>query len=98
MTTEISLKEKLQNEILDTTWDPVVPHFARGTVYYIDKDIILEDVGVAMATDDVTVMKKWIDHGLLYPPTAEQATMFAENKDMLFAMLIIEPYVLIQEK
>jgi len=98
MNSKIELKDKLHKEILDTTWDPVAKHFARGNVYYLENELDVSDVGVAMATDDVTNIKKWLDHGLLYPPTSEQATIFAEDKELLFSMLIIEPYVLIQEK
>jgi hypothetical protein len=94
----MNLKEKLKSEILETTWEPLVTHFAKGNTYILDKDLVLEEVGRAMAEDDVSQVKQWLDHGLLYPPTNEEATLFAEKSDMLFDMLIIEPYVLFQVK
>ena len=94
----MNLKEKLKSEILETTWEPLVTHFAKGSTYILDKDLILEEVGLAMAEDDVALIKKWLDHGLLYPPTNEEATLFAKDNGILFNMLIIEPYVLFQIK
>jgi hypothetical protein len=93
-----NLKEKLKKEILETNWEPLAPHFARGAIYLADQDLILEEVGEAMAHDDVSMIKKWLDHGLLYPPTQEQVSKFTQSSEMLFSMLIIEPYVLIQER
>lgn len=94
----MSLKDKLANEILETNWEPLAPHFAKGSTYLVDEDLFLQDVGLAMAEDNVTQVKEWLDHGLLYPPTEVQAKSFSENSEILFDMLIIEPYVLIQQK
>jgi hypothetical protein len=94
----MELKEKLTSEILETTWKPLAEHFARGAVYFLESELDIIDVGQAMATDDVSVIKRWLDDGLIYPPTSEQATQFHEDSDQIFNMLIIEPYVLIQKK
>lgn len=94
----MDLKEKLEKEILETTWEPLAPHFALGSVYLLDHDLDLAEVGRAMAEDDVAEIKRWLDDGLMYPPTPEEATAFAKNPDYQFKMLIIEPYVLIQKR
>lgn len=94
----VDLKEKLEKDILDTNWKPLAEHFARGAVYLLDKELELLDVGVAMAEDDVGRIKTWLDDGLLYPPTPEEATAFSKDSDIYFNMLIVEPYVLIQRK
>lgn len=94
----MDLKEKLEKEILETNWDPLAPHFARGSVYLLDQDLDLAEVGVAMAQDDVATIKRWLDDGLMCPPTPEEATSFAKNSDYTFKMLIVEPYVLIQKR
>jgi len=94
----LDLKDKLQSEILDTQWEPVAPHFARGTVYLLDEDLDIVEVGQAMATDDISQIKQFLDNGLMAPPTPEEATLFAKESSILFKMLIIEPYVLIQRR
>jgi len=94
----MELKEKLSKEILDSGWDPIAPHFARGSVYLLDYDLDIVEVGEAMATDNVSAIKQWLDDGLMSPPTSEEATAFAKSSDLFFNMLIIEPYVLIQRK
>lgn len=94
----MDLKEKLQSEILETSWSPLAEHFARGSVYLLEPELDIVEVGEAMALDNVSQIKKWLDDGFLYTPTPQQATQFAEDKDQLFDMLIIEPYVLIQKK
>jgi hypothetical protein len=94
----MNLKEKLEKEILETNWEPLAPHFARGSVYLLDQDLELTEVGQAMAEDNVAQIKSWLDDGLMCPPTPEEARAFAKNADYTFKMLIIEPYVLIQKR
>jgi hypothetical protein len=94
----MNLKEKLKSEILETNWEPLSAHFARGVLYLLYQDLTIEEVGLAMAEDHVSQIKEWLDHGLLYPPTEEQAKSFNANVDSMFDMLIVEPYVLIQQK
>lgn len=94
----MDLKEKLEKEILDTNWEPLAPHFARGTVYLLDEDLDIIQVGEAMAMDNVAALQQWLDNGLLSTPTPEEATLFTKDSNIFFKMLIIEPYVLVQRK
>lgn len=94
----MNLKEKLKKDILDTNWEPLAPQFAKGSVYLLDGDVDIIEVGVAMAEDNISAIKTWLDDGLMSPPTPEEATLFAKNEDILFKMLIIEPYVIIQRR
>ncbi len=94
----MNLKDKLTKEILDTTWEPLAQHFAQGSVYLLDEDLDIIEVGVSMAEDNISTIKTWLDDGLMSTPTPEEATLFAKNEDILFKMLIIEPYVLIQRR
>lgn len=94
----MELKDKLTSEVLETNWSPLAEHFARGAVYYLEPELDIVEAAQAMATDNVSTIKKWLDSGLMYTPTPDQATQFAENPEQKFAMLIIEPYVLIQKK
>jgi len=94
----MDLREKLSKEILDTDWKPLAEHFARGAVYYLEAELDIIDVGEAMANDEVSSIKQWLDNGLMYPPTSDQATQFAQDTDNKFSMLIVEPYILVQKK
>ena len=94
----MDLKEKLEADILETNWTPLAEHFAKGAVYILDRDLDLVEVGESMANDNISTVKEWLDNGLMYPPTPEEALKFSETDEVLFNMLIIEPYVLIQRK
>ncbi len=94
----MSLREKLEADLLETSWAPLAEHFAKGAVYLLDKDLELVEVGESMASDNLSEVKQWLDNGLLYPPTPEEALQFNKTDEVLFNMLIIEPYVLIQRK
>jgi hypothetical protein len=94
----MDLKEKLEKDILETSWNPLAEHFAKGAVYLLDGDLELAEVGESMAGDNLSSVKEWLDNGLLYPPTPEEALKFSQTEEVLFNMLIIEPYVLIQRK
>ena len=94
---EENLKEKLTKEVMTTVWEPLEPHHERGAIYLLDEDLDMVEVGEAMANDSVVQIKRWLEDGLLYPPTKDEIDSFKARAEEL-KMLIIEPYVLIQRK
>ncbi|NET73805.1 MAG: DUF2288 family protein, partial [Sphaerospermopsis sp. SIO1G2] len=58
----------------------------------------LLDVGEAIASDNTTSVENWISEQLLTKPSSEQLGTWNVNKAKRFNALIVEPYVLIQEK
>jgi hypothetical protein len=73
------------------------PHIQRDVVVVVNQELDLLDVGVAIASDDVTSVQHWISEQLLHKPFAEQLADWNTDKTKRFQALIVQPYVLVQE-
>ena len=73
------------------------PHIQRDVVVVVNQELDLLDVGVAIASDDVTSVQHWISEQLLHKPFPEQLADWNTDKTKRFQALIVQPYVLVQE-
>ncbi|MCO4794604.1 MAG: DUF2288 family protein [Bacteriovoracaceae bacterium] len=97
--TELSLKEKLKSEIEEADWSMLEPHFSRQAIVQVSSDLDLPTVSEKVAMDDVDSIKKWMTEGKVVRPTEEQVNTWKENPyKKAFQFIIVQPYVLIQEK
>lgn len=89
-----SLKEKLKDDLDEASWEMLKDHHERGAVFLIDNSLELIDVGAAIAVDEVSTVKIWLDNKqfkkLEEIPTDVDQTV----RDIDF--LIVQPYVLIK--
>ncbi len=90
-----NLFEKLKNDIDQAKWELIEPHHQRGAAFIISQDLNLEAVGLAMARDESTYIREWIQEKKLLPPNEEQIHSWSED-EVVFNYLIIQPYVLFQ--
>ncbi|MEL6350305.1 MAG: DUF2288 domain-containing protein [Cyanobacteria bacterium J06627_28] len=78
-------------------WEWLKPHVQRDAVVIVNEQLNLADVGVAIAQNQTQTVERWINEQLIIKPNAEQLTIWSsENKQ--FLSLIVQPYVLIQDK
>ena len=78
-------------------WEWLKPHVQRDAVVIVNEQLNLADVGVAIAQNKTQTVERWINEQLIIKPNAEQLTIWSsENKQ--FLSLIVQPYVLIQDK
>ncbi|MBG59939.1 MAG: hypothetical protein CMJ16_05715 [Peredibacter sp.] len=90
------LKDKLKEEVDQASWAMLEDHYKRGAVFLVNK-VELEEVGVALATDDTQKVKLMLDNEELVKvdePHQKEWEKTANEKN--FKFLIIQPYVLIQ--
>ncbi|MCC5616038.1 DUF2288 domain-containing protein [Nostoc sp. CHAB 5836] len=85
-------------EILDEAeWEWLIPHVQRDAVILIPPELSLVDVGVAIASDNIALVEKWVDKQLIAKPTIVQVGEWNGNRTKRFNTLIVQPYVLVQE-
>ncbi|MBH8555159.1 DUF2288 family protein [Nostocaceae cyanobacterium CENA357] len=92
-------------EILDEAeWDWLIPHVQRDAVIVVALDLDLLDVGVAIASDNISLVQQWIDQQLIAKPSEVQigewnsyALSGLNERSKRFHTLILQPYVLVQE-
>ena len=91
------LRTHLIDLIDKATWEWLEEHAQEGRLLIVAANLELVDVGLALAEDDISRVKEWLDDGWLYKPTDLQISHWQEQKDLEFESLIIQPFVLSRE-
>lgn len=91
------LKQDLTNMVGPAQWHNLLPHAARDSLVLVNPDLNLVDVGVAVATDNVSSVQRWISEALITKPTLEQLEHWERDRSRQFNALIVQPYILIQD-
>lgn len=91
------LREDLEKMVGPAEWQNLIPHAARDNLVLVNPGLDLVDVGMAVATDNVSSVQRWISEALIAKPTVEQLRDWEHDRSRQFKALIIQPYVLIQD-
>ncbi|MBI1920507.1 MAG: DUF2288 domain-containing protein [Geobacter sp.] len=92
-----STQEELAQTEDVAEWGWLRAHLERGGLIIVSPDLVLADVGVAVAADETAVVGRWVEAQQLSKPTAEQIEVWNAEPAKRFTMLVVSPYVLIQE-
>lgn len=91
------LKQDLANMIGPAQWHNLLPHAARDNLVLVNPGLDLVEVGVAVATDNVNSVQRWISEALISKPTLAQLEDWERDRSRQFNALIVQPYILIQD-
>ncbi|MBV9387417.1 MAG: DUF2288 domain-containing protein [Chroococcidiopsidaceae cyanobacterium CP_BM_ER_R8_30] len=91
------LRTELAENLDEAEWDWLIPHVQRDAVVVVATQLDLLDVGVAIASDNVSSVQHWIGEQLLSKPSPSQLADWNGNRTKRFNALIVQPYVLVQE-
>lgn len=91
------LKAELAENLDEAEWNWLIPHVQRDAVVVVAATLDLLDVGVAIASDNVSSVEHWIGEQLLYKPSPTQLAAWNGDRTKRFNTLIVQPYVLVQE-
>ena len=91
------LRKDLAAMVGPAEWHNLLPHAARDNIVVVNPGLDLIDVGVAVATDNVSSVQRWISEALITKPTVEQLNDWERDRSHQFQALIVQPYVLIQD-
>lgn len=94
----IPSKEEFALAIDEAEWDWLRAHMERGGLILVDDSLDLADAALKVAEDDADAIEQWIIAGRIGKPTNTQIHDWDTNRQKRFAMLIVSPFVLIQEK
>ena len=91
----MNLKEKLKSEAEQADWDALKPHHDRGALFVVSDKLDLFVVGEAIANDDVTQVKIWLDNKDLF--RLDNTDKFDKEKfNKIGTFVIVQPYVLLK--
>ncbi|NJL47175.1 MAG: DUF2288 domain-containing protein [Leptolyngbyaceae cyanobacterium SM2_5_2] len=91
------LKLELADMVGPAEWRWLSPHAERGAVVLVDESLDLAEVGVAIATDNVATVNRWIAEALITKPSSLQLEIWEQTAGKRFQSLIVQPYVLVQD-
>jgi hypothetical protein len=94
---DIRSKEELALQIAEAEWQWLKPHLERGVLITVAAAVDLAEAGERIAADDAQQVGEWIGSGKLGKPTAEEVATWVAEPTKKFLMLVVSPYVLIQE-
>lgn len=90
------LRAELAEMVDQAEWEWLMPHAQRDAVVIVDPALDLLDVGVAIASDNVTAVQHWISEQQISKPSPEQISDWSTDRTRRFNALIVQPYVLVQ--
>jgi len=95
--TDKNCRVELALNIDEARWQWLKPLLERGALITVAATLDLAAVGESIATDDSMTISAWISADKVGKPTAAQIAAWDNEPQKKFLMLIISPYVLIQE-
>ena len=78
-------------------WQWLRPHQQRDALWVVAVHLELAAVGAALTRDDAAAVRAWLADGSLYKPNQEQLERWENNPLHTLAMMIVQPFVLVQE-
>lgn len=94
----IPSKEDLALSIDEAEWGWLRAHLERDGIILVDDSLDLAEAALKVAGDDAAAIEHWVINGRIGKPTASQIHTWDTDRHKKFAMLIVSPFVLIQEK
>jgi hypothetical protein len=91
------LRAELAENLDEAEWNWLIPHVQRDAVVVVANGLDLLDVGVAIASDNVSTVQHWIGEQLIAKPSLIQMAEWSGDRTKRFNSLIVQPYVLVQE-
>ncbi len=91
------IDQSFADQVDAAQWQWLRAHNERGALILVEQLLELATVGERVAADDAVAVQSWLASRLLSKPTAEQSTAWDATPDKPFAMLVVSPFVLIQE-
>ncbi len=91
-------REELACSVDEAEWGWLRAHLERGGLIVVARNLDLVEAGLKIAADDSAAVRGWIAGGLLTKPSQEQIASWDLDRGRKFKVLIVSPYVLIQER
>jgi len=90
------LKAELEELLGLAEWSWLAEHAIEGRLLIVAPNLELLSVGLALAEDNVSIVKQWLDDGWVYRPTEAQIEHWTTQNIQGFTSLIVQPFVLAQ--
>lgn len=89
--------ESFQRDLAEVSWRELRIHMQRDAIIIVSAGLDLITAAVAVAEDNKEYVEQWIGAGNMSKPGKEQLASWESNLDKPFRMLIVQPFILIQD-
>lgn len=94
---ELTEKDKLTQSMGEVDWSYLAPHYKSGSLYFVDPQLSLVEVGLAFTENRKDEVEAWLQKGDLVKVEALHAAQW-ENKvgeeAVQFEALVVSPFVI----
>ena len=90
--------EKAPLEVELVAWHWLRPHHQRDALWVVTTGLDLQIVGTALSRDNAAAVRAWLADGSLGKPKQEELDRWESEPEQPLAMLIVQPFVLVQER
>ena len=90
-----SLRQELNEQTAQMRWSELERFFAGGNLISVAPELDLIDVAARIAADDKGSVIEWMNAGLLYKTTDDQAGDWG-GQDALIWTVVVKPWILVQ--
>ena len=92
-----SVRDALTKDLDQAEWAWIMKHSERDAVILVSPAQDLVEVGVQVAVDNAELISAWVDAKQIQKPTLLQLAHWNGNPTLKFMVLVVAPYVLVQE-
>jgi hypothetical protein len=92
MSEEPSLIDRIRSEVLDASWDVLVPHQARGALLAVYDGLQVVDAALAIAENQAAIIQAWLASGHLRKVETAQWNQWSERR---FQAAVVQPFVVV---
>lgn len=89
--------ESFRRDLAEVGWQDLRIHLQRDAIILVSADLDIVPVAVAVAEDDSRQVETWVTSGAIGKPSRQQLDDWEENLEKRFRMLIVQPFILVQE-
>ena len=86
------LIDRIRAELLDASWELLVPHQARGALFAVYDGLQVVDAALAIAENKPRLVDAWLASGHLRRVDTPQWNQWTERR---FQAAIVQPYVVV---
>ncbi|SDZ81947.1 hypothetical protein SAMN05660420_00467 [Desulfuromusa kysingii] len=91
------IAESFKRDLAAVNWRELRIHLQRDAIIVVAEGLDLVTVGVAVAEDNKGLVEGWIAAHQLGKPNEPQLQSWEQEPDRRFKMLIVQPFILIQD-
>ena len=92
-----SLRAELEKSLGPAEWSLIRKQMAKDTVIVVASTLELIDVALAVAQNEESRVKVWIESGEITKPDLEMLSNWEKTPDRTFLCVVVHPFVLIQK-